>query len=99
MQIGEIEAEKIFTKLKVKCRSEQWSFEYLQKCLFVVSTYDFLNEEFINLLREIPADSRPAPLIPLISKYPWVQELLDSWLNDPKTKKPTINAIKLKARR
>lgn len=99
MQIGEIEAEKIFTKLKVKCRSEQWSFEYLQKCLFVVSTYDFLNEEFINLLREIPADSRPAPLIPLISKYPWVQELLDSWLNDPKTNKPTINAIKLKARR
>ncbi len=98
-QVGEIEAEKILTKLKVKCRSEQWSFEYLKKCLFVVSEYESLSNELISILKEIPANVRPAPLVPLIVKYPWATETLESWKNDPDTNKPTINAIKLKARR
>lgn len=99
LEVGEIEAEKILIKIKVKCRSEQWSFEYLKKCLFVVSEYSSLSTELTSLLKEIPANIRPAPLVPLISKYPWATEILDSWEKDPNTNKPTLNAIKLKARR
>ncbi|MCS3433342.1 P-loop NTPase fold protein [Klebsiella sp. BIGb0407] len=99
LDIGEIEAEKILIKLKVKCRLEQWSFEYLKKCLFVVSEYSSLSNELTSLLKEIPANIRPAPLIPLITKYPWAVEILESWEKDPNTNKPALNAIKLKARR
>lgn len=99
LKIGDIEAEKIFTKLKIKCRSEQWSFEYLKKCLFVVTGYAFLSNELLSLLKEIPAENRPAPLIPLIFKYSWAAEILESWSDDSKTNKQTINAIKLKLRR
>ncbi len=99
LEIGETEAEKILIKLKVKCRLEQWSFEYLKKCLFVVSGYSSLSSELTSLLKEIPADIRPAPLIPLIAKYPWAMEILESWEKDPNTNKPALNAIKLKARR
>ncbi|MDE1189721.1 MAG: P-loop NTPase fold protein [Pantoea sp.] len=99
LEIGETEAEKILIKLKVKCRLEQWSFEYLKKCLFVVSEYSALSNELLSLLREIPANMRPAPFIPLIAKYPWATEILESWEKDPNTNKPTLNAIKLKARR
>lgn len=98
INLGEVEAEKIFSRLKTKCRSEQWSFEYLQKCLFVISTFPSLSNEFITLLKEIPGENRPAPLIPLIRKHAWATEILDSWMNDSTTNKQTVNAIKLKRR-
>ena len=94
--LGEVESEKIFSRLKIKSRSEQWSFEYLQKCLFIVSIYPSLSNELITLLKEIPGENRPAPLIPLIKKYNWAAEILDVWVNDSTTNKQTINAIKLK---
>ncbi|MDY4316838.1 P-loop NTPase fold protein [Pectobacterium actinidiae] len=97
--IGEIEAEKIFSRLKVKCRSEQWSIEYLKKCLFVTSVYESMANEFTSLLREIPGETRPASLIPLINKNSWAIDLLESWEKDSNTNKQTVNAIKLKFRR
>ncbi|MGQ6550958.1 KAP family P-loop NTPase fold protein [Serratia sp. IR-2025] len=97
--IGENEAEKIFSRLKVKCRSEQWSIEYLRKCLFVTSIYESMSDEFTSLLREIPGEIRPASLIPLINKKAWAIELLESWEKDQNTNRQTVNAIKLKFRR
>ncbi len=98
-EIGEIEAEKIFSRLKVKCRSEQWSIEYLKKCLFITSVYESMANEFTSLLREIPGETRPASLIPLINKNSWAIDLLESWEKDSSTNKQTVNAIKLKFRR
>ncbi|MFP1727231.1 P-loop NTPase fold protein [Lonsdalea quercina] len=97
--IGETEAEKIFSRLKVKCRTEQWSIEYLKKCLFVTSVYESMANEFTSLLREIPGEIRPASFVPLINKKSWAIDLLESWEKDPNTNKQTVNAIKLKFRR
>lgn len=97
--VGETEGERILSRIRRRARSNQWDRATLIQALHVPKAFPNIGPAFINLLNEIPASKRPAPLIPLIRAEPWARELLERWSADDKSPQPVKNAIsKLKGK-
>jgi len=91
--LGETEGERILSRIKRRIRSGQWERSTLIQALHVPKAFPDLAPSFVNLLNEIPASKRPAPLIPHIRDEAWAQELLRRWASDNQSPQPVKNAI------
>lgn len=91
--LGEAEAERILSRIKRRARSGQWERSTLIQALHVPKAFPNLGSSFVNLLNEIPASKRPAPLIPLIRENSWAQDMLKRWADDVQSPQPVKNAI------
>lgn len=91
--LGEAEAERILNRLRRRARSNQWERTILIQALHIPKAFPNLGPLFVNLLNEIPAGQRTAPLIPLIRAEVWAKEMLARWVADDKSPKPVKNAI------
>jgi len=94
--LGEAESERILYRLKRIARSEQWTVPSLIRCLNVTSTFPNLCSSFASFLNEVPAEKRPAALIPHIRKEVWAKDILVTWAGDAKSPAPVVKAINLK---
>jgi predicted KAP-like P-loop ATPase len=91
--LGETEADRILSRVRRRARANQWDRASLVQALHVPKAFPSLGAAYVNLLNEIPARKRPAPLIPLIRNEAWAQELLKRWGGDEKSPTPVKNAI------
>ena len=91
--LGETEADRILSRVRRRARASQWDRVSLVQALHVPKAFPSLGPAYVNLLNEIPAGKRPAPLIPLIRNEAWAQELLKRWGADEKSPTPVKNAI------
>ncbi len=96
-KLGEPECEQILLRLFRRARADQWSSASIIKCVHVTQAFPGLGMTFVSLLAEVPADKRPAALIPLIRSEPWAANLLASWAGDPQSPAPVRVAAKLRA--
>lgn len=91
--LGEAEADRILSRIRRRARANQWDRASLVQALHVPRAFVGLGPAYVNLLNEVPASKRPAPLIPLIRDEAWAQELLKRWGADEKSPTPVKNAI------
>jgi predicted KAP-like P-loop ATPase len=91
--LGETESDRILSRVRRRARANQWDRAILVQALHIPKALPSLGPAYVNLLNEIPAGKRPAPLIPLIRNEAWAQELLKRWGADEKSPKPVKNAI------
>jgi predicted KAP-like P-loop ATPase len=91
--LGETEADRILIRVRRRARANQWDRASLVQALHIPKALPSLGPAYVNLLNEIPAGKRPAPLIPLIRNEAWAQELLKRWGADEKSPTPVKNAI------
>ena len=94
--IDSVEADKILTRMKRRARNQQWESAVIVQALHLPKAFPELATSFIAMLEEIPANKRPAPLIPQLRNEPWAKELLSRWEQDessPATVKRAINTI------
>jgi predicted KAP-like P-loop ATPase len=91
--LGEAEADRILSRVRRRARANQWDRASLIQALHIPKALPSLGPAYVNLLNEIPAGRRPAPLIPLIRNEAWAQELLKRWGADEKSPTPVKNAI------
>lgn len=80
--LGETECERVLNRMRRRARSNQWERSTLIQALHVPKAFPNLASSFVNLLNEIPASKRPAPLIPLIRNEEWAKEILERWAAD-----------------
>lgn len=91
--LGEMEADRILNRIRRRARANQWDRSFLVKALHVPKAFPSLGPAYINLLNEIPAKKRSAPLIPLIRNEAWAHELLKRWGADEESPIPVKKAI------
>lgn len=91
--LDEMDAERILTRIIRQARSDQWDRTRLIQAFHVPKAFPSLGATFVNFLNEIPADQRPAPLIPLIKDEAWAQEMLQQWGADQRSSQPVKKAI------
>lgn len=91
--LDEMDAERILTRIIRQARSDQWDRTRLIQAFHVPKAFPSLGATFVNFLNEIPADQRPAPLIPLIKDEAWAQEMLQQWGTDQRSSQPVKKAI------
>ena len=91
--LGETEADRILSRIRRKARANQWDRASLEQALHVPKAFPSLGPAYVNLLNEIPAATRLAPLIPLIRQDDWAKDLLQRWGADEKSPMPVKNAI------
>jgi len=92
--LGEAEGERILTRIRRRARANQWDHKSLVQSLHVPKAFPTLGPAYVNLLNEIPASKRPAPLIPLIRDEDWAKDLLTRWGADEQSPEPVKRAIK-----
>jgi len=93
-KLGEQEAERILSRIRQRARSQQWDYKLLIQALHVPKAFPALCPRYINMLDEIPAQKRAAPLIPLIREEGWAKELLNRWSVDEESPSTVRKAIK-----
>ena len=91
--LGEAESERILSRIRRKARSNQWDRTTLIQALHVPKAFPSLGPAFVNMLNEIPASKRPAPLIPSIRSEEWAVDTLKRWGADDQSPQPVKNAI------
>ncbi len=91
--LGEAEADRILNRIRRRARANQWDRTSLVQALHVPKAFPALGPAYVNLLNEIPATKRPAPLIPLIRDEDWAKDLLKRWGADKQSPTPVKNAI------
>ena len=91
--LDEMDAERILTRIIRQARSDQWDRTRLIQAFHVPKAFPSLGATFVNFLNEIPADQRPAPLIPLIKDEAWAQEMLQQWSADQRSSQQVKKAI------
>jgi predicted KAP-like P-loop ATPase len=91
--LGEAEASQILSRIRRKARSTQWDFATIIQAFHVPKAFPTLGPAYVNLLNEIPASKRPAPLIPYIRAETWSKEILGHWGNDEKSPVSVRKAI------
>jgi predicted KAP-like P-loop ATPase len=91
--LGEAEADRILNRIRRRARANQWDRTSLVHALHVPKAFPALGPAYVNLLNEIPATKRPAPLIPLIRDEDWARDLLKRWGSDKQSPTPVKNAI------
>lgn len=87
------EAEVLLNRLISWGRNEQWNVDVLFSAVHITEAIPQLGCILSSALCEIPAKSRKAPIIPIIAKKDWAQDMLEQWYNDPDTPAPVKNAI------
>ena len=97
--IGMAEAEKILVRMKRKLRNQEWDSVVLIQALHIPKALPELASSFLNMLDEIPAKKRPAPLIPQIRNETWARELLSRWELDENTPALVKKTISVTARK
>ena len=96
-KLSEPEGEQILLRLFRRARADQWVSASIVKCVHVTQAFPALGAVFVSQLAEVPADKRPAALLPLIRSEPWAATLLANWANDPQSPGPVRAAAKLRA--
>lgn len=91
--LGEVEAERILSRIIRRARSEQWDRMFLTRALHIPKAFPNLGPAFANFLNGIPASQRSAPFIPLIREEDWAQEMLNQWAADKQSPDSVKNAI------
>jgi len=91
--LGETEADRILNRIRRRARANQWDRKSLVQALHVPKAFPALGPAYVNLLNEIPATKRPAPLIPHIRQEDWAKDLLQRWATDKQSPTPVKNAI------
>lgn len=91
--LGEAEADRILSRIRQKTRSNQWDRKSLVQALHIPKAFPALGPAYVNLLNEIPATKRSAPLIPLIRQEEWAKDLLQRWGADEKSPMHVKKAI------
>lgn len=91
--LGDAESERILSRIRRRARSNQWDRRTLIQALHVPKAFPSLGPAFVNLLNEIPASKRPAPLIPLIRSEEWAADTLKRWSADVQSPQPVKKAI------
>ncbi len=91
--LGEAESERILNRIRRRARSNQWERTALIQALHVPKAFPSLGPAFVNLLNEIPASRRPAPLIPSIRSEEWAADTLKRWGADEQSPQSVKNAI------
>jgi hypothetical protein len=91
--LGETESERILSRLRRRARSNQWDRRTILQALHVPKAFPSLGPAFVNLLNEIPASKRPAPLIPSIRSEDWAIDTLELWGADDNSPQAVKNAI------
>lgn len=91
--LGESESERILSRLRRRARSNQWDRRTILQALHVPKAFPSLGPAFVNLLNEIPAPKRPAPLIPSIRSEDWAIDTLELWGADDNSPQAVKNAI------
>lgn len=92
-KLGELEATRLFVRMKRSVRSKQWDLKIVNAILHIPRAFPNIGEQFCSLLREMPADKRIAPMIPQLVRDTWSSSLLTEWVKDEDTPKSTKNAI------
>ncbi len=91
--LGEAEAERLQTRVATRARSEGLDLASLKRALNIPDAFPNLAPGFISLLREIPPNKRPVPIIPILQSRSWCQAILSEWSDDSKTPNRVKTAI------
>ncbi len=95
-KIGEREAEQLFNRIASISRNNQWEIGSLGAELQIIEAFPALGPKLAMVLAEIPANARTAPIASAIGEKKWAKDLLQNWLNDADTPRPTKTIIKRK---
>lgn len=94
--LGQLEADKLLTRMKRKARSTQWELQALTQAYHLPKAFPDLAPSFIAMLDEIPASQRPPALVPQLQNEEWASELLSRWGKDESSPLPVRKAVQMK---
>ncbi len=96
--IGEIEADKVLTRLIRRARTENWAAGAVTRCFNVVEAHPVIAPSLVVALGEIPASLRSMVFISLIVKNAWGTELIRDWIADKETPETVRRFLQAKGR-
>jgi len=91
--VGEIEAERILTRLSRRARNDQFDMASLHRVLHIPEAFPRLGNACATLFSEIPPGKRKASLIPLVKGKEWAAATLAVWSEDGNSPLSVRNAI------
>jgi predicted KAP-like P-loop ATPase len=94
--IGEIEAEKVLTRLIRRARTENWNAGAVTRCFNVVEAHPSIALSLVATLRDMPPSYRSVVFSPLIVGKSWATELIGDWIEDKETPEQVRRLIKMK---
>ena len=77
-----------------KGRENQWDSQDVLRCLNCTEAHPELGEQLAQALQEIPADKRPAAILPKLKGEPWALSMLMQWRDDPDSDAKTKTYLK-----
>jgi hypothetical protein len=86
--IGEIEADRVLTRLIRRARTENWAAGAITRCFNVVEAHPVIAQSLVAALGDMPASHRSMVFIPLIGGKSWATELTKDWIEDKDTPEP-----------
>jgi len=93
-KIGEVEASRLFVRMKKIIRSNQWNQKYFIQSMHIPTAFQSISIQFISFVNEMPPEKRIPALIPQLVRTEWGLSLVEVWKNDKDTPERTIKAIK-----
>lgn len=97
-EIGDIESEKVLTRLIRRARTESWAPGSITRCFNVVEAHPTIASALVAALGGMPAANRSMVFIPLVQGKPWAAELLIEWMSDKDTPLAVQKFLNLKGR-
>lgn len=91
--LGIKEAERLLKRIISLGRNEQWNVDIVCAAVHITEAFPDLGCNLASALCEIPAKSRKAPIIPILSGKEWAKEMLKRWNEDPETPDSVKKAI------
>jgi predicted KAP-like P-loop ATPase len=91
--LGEIEAEKVLSRIARIGRTNQWETKTLVAALHITGAYGNLGSALVSHLNGIPAKARKAAFIPHLRDKTWAAAMLTTWADDSSTPDTTIKSI------
>lgn len=91
--LGIREAERLLKRIISLGRNEQWNVDIVCAAVHITEAFPDLGSNLASALCEIPAKSRKAPIIPIISDKEWAKEMLTRWNEDSETPNSVKKAI------
>lgn len=91
--LGIREAERLLKRIISLGRNEQWNVDIVCAAVHITEAFPDLGSNLASALCEIPAKSRKAPIIPIISDKEWAKQMLTRWNEDSETPNSVKKAI------
>ena len=91
--LGEIETEKILSRVARIGRTNQWETKTLVAALHITEAYANLGSVLVGHLNSIPAKSRKPAYIPHLRGKDWAVDMLANWAKDTNTPDTVTKAI------